>query len=642
MLRTVVEARTLVAMMVAACVGTWGLRMHPVDHENLFLAFDRREGSDGLPCPHVRLRDHVVFDAVLRGVAGAVDAGDRCIQACPERQNASAPALPIPRASPLAVRRTWRGALSDYAWPRAFAGLADDPAARALHRHHDSRRRRYRQDVGLHVSVRRPASAMARPGSEAESRRARPGSERRLLQAGPHDARQGGTRRRLLGDRARIPAYCYNPLHNDLDPYAVAYAIASLFNNLFGKSQEPFWQQAYTDLLKFVISLRRISDGYTTLSEVYRYIINEAEIDKNIRALNAQFKQPPDVIAISRQDYEYELRDAPWTLWAPLDETTVAHPYDAALESHLVEHAIYFSVRTGPAALSADRRHRLEAIDRWFYSSWTPLDRKVKASIVEGVVVFLSLFDENPAVYRAFCPSREMYAKPPAKGQPRPLPPLDELLESGQVLALNFPVAMNPGLARALGVMLKLDFQRAVLQRIPKIAAQPNAVWRDLLFVSDEYHAFATVGETDPTGDERTFALSRQARLIPIVATQSISSLRSALPGDESWRTLLQCFRTKVFLATSDEFTAQLPRICADESTGSRRSTRSRSPAKARTSLCSPAAPRRRVKRSARARSTAWSRTTRFGLACSRNCRTRRPSCCRTTASIRCRRSTAT
>ena len=82
-------------------------------------------------------------------------------------------------------------------------------------------------------------------------------------------------------------------------------------------------------------------------------------------------------------------------------------------------------------------------------------------------------------------------------------------------------------------------------------------MWRDLLFVCDEYHAFATVGETDPTGDERTFALSRQARLIPIVATQSISSLRSVLPGDESWRTLLQCFRNKVFLATSDEFTAR-------------------------------------------------------------------------------------
>ena len=43
-----------------------------------------------------------------------------------------------------------------------------------------------------------------------------------------------------------------------------------------------------------------------------------------------------------------------------------------------------------------------------------------------------------------------------------PEPPLDELLESGHVLSLNFPVAMNPGLARALGVLLKLDFQRAV------------------------------------------------------------------------------------------------------------------------------------------------------------------------------------
>ena len=59
--------------------------------------------------------------------------------------------------------------------------------------------------------------------------------------------------------------------------------------------------------------------------------------------------------------------------------------------------------------------------------------------------------------------------------------------------------------------------------------------------------AFATVGESDPSGDEKFFALSRQAKCIPIVATQSISSLKSTLPG-ESWRTLLQTFRTKVFL----------------------------------------------------------------------------------------------
>jgi hypothetical protein len=350
---------------------------------------------------------------------------------------------------------------------------------------------------------------------------------------------------------------CYNPLHNDLDPYAVAYAIGSLLNNLFGRSKEPFWQQAYTDLLKFVISLRRITEGYTTLAEVYRFIIEDHQIEKNIRTLKAQFDNPGDVIAIPLEEWQGDVRHA-FTLWSPISATHMAHPYDADLESKLVARGVAFDVRTGNAAICSERRHRLDAIARWYYNTWSKLDARVKASIVEGIVVFLSIFDENPAVYRAFCPPRAAYLDTPPRDGLRALPPLEDLLESGHVLGLNFPVALNPALARGLGVMLKLDFQRAVLQRIPKIAVEPDRVWRDLLFVADEYHAFATVGETDPTGDERAFAMSRQARLIPIVATQSVSSLRSALSGDEAWRTLLQCFRTKVFLATSDEFTARI------------------------------------------------------------------------------------
>jgi hypothetical protein len=53
------------------------------------------------------------------------------------------------------------------------------------------------------------------------------------------------------------------------------------------------------------------------------------------------------------------------------------------------------------------------------------------------------------------------YTEGPSPGEPKPLAPIDSLLESGTVLALNFPVGLNPGLARILGVMLKLDFQRA-------------------------------------------------------------------------------------------------------------------------------------------------------------------------------------
>src|SRR5690606_30019881 len=202
----------------------------------------------------------------------------------------------------------------------------------------------------------------------------------------------------------------------------------------------------------------------------------------------------------------------------------------------------------GRDAVLSRKREQLAAVKRWFYHDWRRIEPKLRTSIVEGIYVFLSLFDDNPSVKYSFCPPKECYdPEANASGEyGTPLPPFAELIEQGQVCALNFPVASNPGLARAIGSLLKQDFQRAMLNRIPRMEQEPNRSWRDVLFLCDEYQSFATVGESDPTGDEKFFALSRQAKCIPIVATQSISSLRSTLPG-ESWRTLLQTFRTKIF-----------------------------------------------------------------------------------------------
>src|SRR5262249_29882755 len=59
--------------------------------------------------------------------------------------------------------------------------------------------------------------------------------------------------------------------------------------------------------------------------------------------------------------------------------------------------------------------------------------------------------------------------------------------------------------------------------------------------------------------------LSRQPKCIPIIATQSISSLKSTLPVG-TWRTLLQTFRTKVFLTLSDDFSARIAsELCGRE-----------------------------------------------------------------------------
>ena len=559
MFRGVLAARGLVALMGAAVVGTWGLLAHPVDLENPFLGL-------------IALQKPVVFRVLSYGYATTwftssffavsllTSVAFIVVSRYPERvRSRSLPPYPDPAARPTPTL-----VLGEAHLPRV-CGPSPEPTWLAI------------PQRGLYTGV----MILGAVGTGKTSACMYPYVDQ-LLRWRADDAprKVGGLVLEVKGDFCQQvrqmlrganreddyveigldSGFSYNPLHNDLDPYAVAFAIGSLLNNLFGKSKEPFWQQAYTDLLKFVISLRRITTGYTTLSEVYQFIIDDGFIRTNIKELTEEFKHPPDVIVVPREEYLAAIRQAPWTLWRPLGDTHMAHRFEAELEDYLASLGASYEVRTGSGAVDPDRKHRFDAIERWFHNTWSRLDHKVKASIVEGVVVFLSLFDENPAVHRAFCPSRQSYIRT-KPGEPRPLPPLEDLLESGHVLGLNFPVAMNPALARGLGVMLKLDFQRAVLQRIPKIAANPTGSWRDILFVADEYHAFATVGETDPTGDERAFALSRQARLMPIVATQSVSSLRSALGSEEAWRTLLQCFRTKVFLATSDEFTA---RVAAD------------------------------------------------------------------------------
>jgi hypothetical protein len=221
---------------------------------------------------------------------------------------------------------------------------------------------------------------------------------------------------------------------------------------------------------------------------------------------------------------------------------------------------IPFEARTvlDPSQADAEKLAQLEAVKRWFNDDWRRVETKLRTSIVEGISVFLSLFDDNPKVKKVFCPRKECYD--PRKNANhqfgKPLPSFSWLIENGRVAALNFPMGMNAGLAKALGVMMKLDFERAVLNRVPKIEAHPEQYFRQVLFLCDEYQHFATVGESDPTGDEKFFSLSRQPKCIPIIATQSVSSLRSALPG-ESWRTLLQTFRTKIFLSLSDDFSAK-------------------------------------------------------------------------------------
>ena len=157
-------------------------------------------------------------------------------------------------------------------------------------------------------------------------------------------------------------------------------------------------------------------------------------------------------------------------------------------------------------------------------------------------------------------PSTESNQAPTEEEAPvtRHLPPIYELIEQGKVLALNMPAGINPALSRAVGVMLKNAWLQALLMRPAKMKANPGSYFRPAVFICDEYQAFASVGEDDPSGDEKSFALTRQCRCIPIVATQSISSLRAVLGSSEAWRSLLQTLRTRIFLSLSDDASAKI------------------------------------------------------------------------------------
>jgi hypothetical protein len=350
----------------------------------------------------------------------------------------------------------------------------------------------------------------------------------------------------------------YNPLNNSLDAYAQAFNIASIITSIWGRGKEPFWQQSYTDLMRYVIMLHRIRDGYLTMVDLFRTVISAGKLEEMLNEVGSRFSVT-SYIGIHKEAYrEYEGLLSPLGFEWNKDAALYLIAWTEALEKLLTqETSAAFDVYTRKP-YRPEQRDRFDSIQYWYWEHWKFFRSEVKTSIIQGIVVFLSLFETDPDVRRVFCPSKELYDGKPCADDPHGivLPPFDELIESGAVVGLNFPVALNPALAKTIGTMMKIDYQRAVQLRIPRMDAHPERHFRPTVFICDEYQNFATVGGDNPNGDERFFSISRQPRCIPIVATQSISSLKDALPN-EGVKTLLQALRNKVFLTTTDPETAR-------------------------------------------------------------------------------------
>ena len=365
--------------------------------------------------------------------------------------------------------------------------------------------------------------------------------------------------------------WAWNPLDApEMDSYSLAYQIASLLNQLFGKGKEPFWQMAYTNLARWVIELHRLpgrGGGWVTLQDVYRCAIDPELFGQRIEETAAGIFRANLLRCSIPAAQLVQLPDAlrAWGWQPEPDGKTVSTSCTRERLDALRELGLDPEVDAPEAfagGVDDNARRRMESLATWYEKDWLGMDVKLRTSIVEGLSVFLGLF-EDPDVARVFCPPPPRDGMEGGQEDPngvRTLPRLRALIERGAVLALNMPGASNPALARAVGVFLKAAWLSACLQRPADMARPENAdrYWRPAVFLCDEYQQFCTVGEDDPSGDERAFSLSRQARLIPIVAAQSITSLKSATRGGEGWRVLVQSLRTRVFLSLSDSESAKL------------------------------------------------------------------------------------
>ena len=404
----------------------------------------------------------------------------------------------------------------------------------------------------------------------------------------------------------------WNPLNAPwLDTYSLAYTLASIVNQLFGGGKDPFWQMAYTNCVRWIIQAYRVFPSpWFTLHDIYNCMVDKEALLKLVNeATEHVYGKYRYVLQVSRPDFqkhraallELELWPAGVDPDNPPDEEdietemfTIRPPEENITDPEIPAWSDLYDrlgvmlgdrpfkelkrvlARLDVGYCCHEVRSPLQAeldldvkITQWYTKNWLGLDEKLRSSIVEGLSVFLGVF-VVPDTARVFCPPRP--DSQTEKEREDMMPALADCIEKGKVIALNMPAGENPALSRAVGVMLKGSWLGALLLRPKAMKEDENRLaearergeeatpryFRPAMFVCDEYQMFATCGGKEAAGDEKAFALTRQSKCIPIVATQSIVSLKSAIGEGETWQALLQTLRSRIFLSLADNFSLEM------------------------------------------------------------------------------------
>jgi hypothetical protein len=117
---------------------------------------------------------------------------------------------------------------------------------------------------------------------------------------------------------------------------------------------------------------------------VYRYVLQDIQIDQDLRRLMETLSEPPQCILVAVPEYTLHCTGLPWVHWFADGPELMAHPYEADLEGHLAARQIPYRVAKPQGQGWAHRKHQFDAVERWYKHGWMRLDARLRSSITEG------------------------------------------------------------------------------------------------------------------------------------------------------------------------------------------------------------------------------------------------------------------
>mgnify|MGYP004560738827 CR=1 FL=1 len=185
--------------------------------------------------------------------------------------------------------------------------------------------------------------------------------------------------------------------------------------------------------------------------------------------------------------------------------------------------------------LSLEQIYELNMALNFFECEFQNLDPRTSSILKSEITRITNTFISDYNVLKTFSPERKELT----------FLGFEDVIKNGKIVVLNMNIAEYKNLSKIIAAYLKLDFQTEIMKNLN------NNNERITAFICDEYAEYVTKTDSD------FFALSREAKCINIVSTQSYSSLKNTLKDETYVKVICQNLINKIWFRTDDIFTIE-------------------------------------------------------------------------------------